>query len=349
MNTRLALLSGFVFAAVSCAASCAPVEFCGARACSVEFAIDASYSMGETYAVAADQVSANWGAQSTKFDYAMRFTRLAAESIPASEKLVTALGTFAPSAVPIAAAKRSGADFVKELTQTAISVSTVSDNSLDKKSLDYFARKRKGPTTLFFITDGDLDKGSYDPFKVLQTFYQNNPKSCVHFISLAQNDVEKALIERLRRASACSTVTSVAEMATDHDRFNALIQAVLYRDCASEGVMEIAGIPFVKKTDKLDKKAVAALEEVMQVIARRAADEPLTVIGWTDTEGDSAYNKRLALSRAQAVKDYLVSKGVSQDRVSVVGAGESDKFDNTSEAGRKLNRRVDIVFGRRGI
>ena len=63
------------------------------------------------------------------------------------------------------------------------------------------------------------------------------------------------------------------------------------------------------------------------------------------TEGDAAFNKRLGLQRAKVVKDYLVSKGVEDHRMAVMGGGESEKFDNTTEAGRKLNRRVDIIFG----
>ena len=88
------------------------------------------------------------------------------------------------------------------------------------------------------------------------------------------------------------------------------------------------------------------LEKSMRVLESRSTDEAITVVGWTDAEGDSVYNKRVALSRAQAVKDYFVSQGIDERRINVLGAGESDKFSNESEAGRRLNRRVDVILGR---
>jgi outer membrane protein OmpA-like peptidoglycan-associated protein len=67
------------------------------------------------------------------------------------------------------------------------------------------------------------------------------------------------------------------------------------------------------------------------------------VIGHTDSTGPDVYNQRLSEQRARNVGDYLVSRGVPRQRVVTEGRGESEPRDtNATEAGRQLNRRVEI-------
>jgi outer membrane protein len=65
--------------------------------------------------------------------------------------------------------------------------------------------------------------------------------------------------------------------------------------------------------------------------------------GHTDSIGDPAYNMKLSERRAQAVVDYLASKGVAPGRMKAVGYGETKHIaDNSTEEGRAQNRRVTI-------
>ena len=67
------------------------------------------------------------------------------------------------------------------------------------------------------------------------------------------------------------------------------------------------------------------------------------VIGHTDDTGTDAVNDRLSVSRAKAVRDYLVDRGVGSDRLSIDGRGSHEPVaDNTSAAGRAANRRVEV-------
>jgi len=74
---------------------------------------------------------------------------------------------------------------------------------------------------------------------------------------------------------------------------------------------------------------------------------PSTVIevqGYTDDEGDAAYNLQLSQQRAQAVVDYLVAGGVDTGRLSALGYGEDRPVaSNDTEIGRTQNRRIEFV------
>jgi OOP family OmpA-OmpF porin len=65
--------------------------------------------------------------------------------------------------------------------------------------------------------------------------------------------------------------------------------------------------------------------------------------GYASIEGTEEYNKTLSQDRANAVKEYLVNSGVSSASLTAMGYGTASPVgDNSTEAGRALNRRVEI-------
>ncbi|MFP5409480.1 MAG: OmpA family protein [Gammaproteobacteria bacterium] len=69
----------------------------------------------------------------------------------------------------------------------------------------------------------------------------------------------------------------------------------------------------------------------------------VTVIGHTDSVGTDAYNQTLSERRAQAVLDYFAGRNVNPIRLEAYGRGETEpRADNATEAGRALNRRVEL-------
>ena len=65
--------------------------------------------------------------------------------------------------------------------------------------------------------------------------------------------------------------------------------------------------------------------------------------GHTDSIGTKAYNDTLSLARAEAVKNYLIDKGIDKNRLSTEGFGFSKPVkSNKTDKGRALNRRVEL-------
>lgn len=90
------------------------------------------------------------------------------------------------------------------------------------------------------------------------------------------------------------------------------------------------------------------LRAVLDPFANSLRDDPsarLRIIGHTDSTGTDAINNPLSLERAQSVRDYLVARGVAPQRVEVIGRGDREPVaDNSTEAGRAKNRRVEIFL-----
>ncbi len=77
--------------------------------------------------------------------------------------------------------------------------------------------------------------------------------------------------------------------------------------------------------------------------------EVIIAVGHTDSVGSDSYNQKLSVKRAEAVKAYLVSKGIEKNRVYTEGKGEKQPVaDNKTKEGQAKNRRVEIeVVGTR--
>jgi OOP family OmpA-OmpF porin len=106
--------------------------------------------------------------------------------------------------------------------------------------------------------------------------------------------------------------------------------------------------PSGRRQFDLNRSSIRPAEtKVLDEAASQLKNDPmlrLNVEGYTCNLGTTAHNLALGDLRARAVKDYLVSKGMSGDRLRTVSFGETKpKHDNSRRATRQLNRRVALV------
>jgi formylglycine-generating enzyme required for sulfatase activity len=105
----------------------------------------------------------------------------------------------------------------------------------------------------------------------------------------------------------------------------------------------IRDISFDYNSSRIKNEMAALLERGVEILKKY--DGKIELHGHTCSMGSKSYNMELGLKRAESVKAFLVSKGISAGRISVKSFGEdAPKYTNQTEAGRSLNRRVEILL-----
>ena len=107
--------------------------------------------------------------------------------------------------------------------------------------------------------------------------------------------------------------------------------------------MELKNILFETNSAQLQDISIIEINKLLQLLNENPALK-VRINGHTDNVGKPADNLKLSAARAKAVVDYLLSKGISADRVTFKGFGDTVPVAaNTTEAGRALNRRTEFV------
>lgn len=140
--------------------------------------------------------------------------------------------------------------------------------------------------------------------------------------------------ERQARAAAeqrtSDALTRIKGMQTKQDP-RGLVLTLSGQVLFATGKSEI--LPFAQK--KLDEVTNALKEDQRQI----------TIIGHTDSVGADDMNMRLSQKRADAVRQYLITHGIPENRVMSEGVGETQPVaDNKSAEGRANNRRVEVIL-----
>ncbi|MGE3669523.1 MAG: OmpA family protein [Polyangiaceae bacterium] len=111
-------------------------------------------------------------------------------------------------------------------------------------------------------------------------------------------------------------------------------------------VITLSGsVLFASAKSDLLPAARAKLDSVATALKKSGNGSKFIVEGHTDSRGGDEYNQRLSQSRADAVRNYLISRGIDPQQVVAKGFGSSQSVaDNASAEGRANNRRVEIVI-----
>jgi OOP family OmpA-OmpF porin len=95
----------------------------------------------------------------------------------------------------------------------------------------------------------------------------------------------------------------------------------------------------------IKKSARPALDEVANVLTTvDNADVKIVIKGYADSTGSERYNESLSNKRAQAVREYLMNRGIKSNRLATKALGSTNPVaENTTAAGRAKNRRVEFA------
>ena len=196
------------------------------------------------------------------------------------------------------------------------------------------------PTAVVLASDGANNTG-IDPVAEVVTIYQNQPGLCFHVVSFADTEEGQAVLDKIAGLKDCSVSVKGSDLLADQKALNQFVADVFYGE-GVEDALVLHGVNFAFNSYALDAKAQGVLDEAAAVLKEKKVH--VTLEGWTDYIGSDAYNKKLSQNRASAVKAYLVEQGVPASNITAVGMGKSFKFDNATEEGRYLNRRVEFIF-----
>lgn len=130
--------------------------------------------------------------------------------------------------------------------------------------------------------------------------------------------------------------------------FAASEAASIRRDADVLAVTFKSDVLFDSGSAALKPGAYQEINRVSQVLTQYP-ETRIMVAGHTDSDGSEAFNQDLSVRRAEAVRNALVSQGVSAARITTMGFGESQPIaDNSTAAGKQLNRRVVITITPQG-
>ncbi len=198
--------------------------------------------------------------------------------------------------------------------------------------------KMANPSALIIVSDGENNVG-IDPISEARMLLEVNPEICLHVISFADTAEGQALLDELAGMKDCSVqVKGLDLLASDVDA-EQFVKDVFYH---AEDAIVLRGVNFAFDSYRLDSAAKAMLDEV--AILLESENKKVILEGWTDSIGSESYNKTLSMKRAEAVEAYLEQQGVPADMLTAIGMGESYKYDNSTEQGRYLNRRTEVLF-----
>ncbi|MEM9146771.1 MAG: OmpA family protein [Pseudomonadota bacterium] len=112
----------------------------------------------------------------------------------------------------------------------------------------------------------------------------------------------------------------------------------------AEGHAVLAGVAFETGGARLTEGSGAAIDALARLLAERA-ELVVLIVGHSDNQGPLDLNRRLSLERAAAVRAALIDRGIAAERMEADGVGFLAPIaSNATEAGRALNRRVEIVL-----
>jgi OOP family OmpA-OmpF porin len=220
-----------------------------------------------------------------------------------------------------------------------------------------------GTSALVIVSDGTRNYMDNAVSEVLKAKAKFGDKLCVHTVWVGDDAVGKQYLESVAAAAGCGSAETAAAL-TDTAALASFVEKALLTcnpppppvvapapkpapapvPVPAPVVREIITLNLLFDFDeaKIKDEMIPVLEQARKILNEDPA-AAFTLSGHTCSIGSDAYNQKLSERRAAAVKSWLVSNGIAAGRLDAAGYGEAKpKYDNKTDEGRKLNRRVEI-------
>ena len=152
----------------------------------------------------------------------------------------------------------------------------------------------------------------------------------------------------------CQTYDGIKqEDGFDYEKFEKSLEKNIQKDVVKEKAiiktesvekekMLLLGVGFEFNSSQLTAESYPILYHVSQTL-KENSNLKIEIEGHCDNLGTEIINKKISLDRAKAVKEYVVERGIQEEKISGVGYGASQPIaDNSTEKGRALNRRIEF-------
>jgi outer membrane protein OmpA-like peptidoglycan-associated protein len=158
------------------------------------------------------------------------------------------------------------------------------------------------------------------------------------------------LAARTNQVDSANRATDAAKIARDQAtensaRLQAEVDALKAKPTDRGLVLTLGDVLFNSGSATLSPGAGRNLDRLVQFLTEHP-DRLVQIDGFTDSVGADSYNLDLSQRRADAVREVLLSRGITSARVGTQGYGKAYPVaDNSESGGRQLNRRVEVVIG----
>lgn len=195
--------------------------------------------------------------------------------------------------------------------------------------------------TLYFASDGLIGMGGFDIFmcKKLPRGEWSAPKNLGYPINSEKNEISFVV----------SSDGKKGYISSDRDGGIGGYDIYVFELDAVDAPEQVDMTRFVMRNINFEFDSAILKEtsfneiDSLAVFMTENLGISIEISGYTDDSGDAAHNYTLSLDRANSVKEALVERGIADDRMSVVGYGESRPLvPNDSEKNKALNRRVEV-------
>jgi OOP family OmpA-OmpF porin len=226
------------------------------------------------------------------------------------------------------------------------------------RTLDDIMGQFSGKTAIIILSDGKVNKGE-DPLKAASFIINEHTNVCFHTISFADEPAGEETLRNISKLTNCGTYADGKGLLAGGAVMDAYVGEVFYLEVPDREIVveEVITEVITVAPEAITMQGVyfdfdmynikSNYAPMLNLVYDKLAENPQSravVGGHTDSTGPAEYNQGLSERRANAVRDFLIEKGIAADRIEAVGFGMTAPLvSNLTPEGRAVNRRVDIT------